>query len=103
MSTVPEGAVVDISGGCRINCLAVPRASRNALSAWHDNRLKVALAAPPVDGEANKTLVKFMAEVLKLPKSAVTLSGGETSRRKSVAVSGMSAEQVSAILSELVK
>ncbi|MBE6369700.1 MAG: DUF167 domain-containing protein [Lentisphaerae bacterium] len=103
MSNIPEGAICDCPGGCRINCLATPRASRNALSAWHDNRLKVALAAPPVDGEANKTLVKFMAEVLKVPKSAVSMAGGESSRRKVLAVSGISAAKVAEILSELVK
>ena len=103
MSTPPDGAVTASGSGCVINCLATPRASRNALTAWHDNRLKVALAAPPVDGEANKTLVKFMAEVLKVPKSAVSMAGGESSRRKVLAVSGISAAKVAEILSELVK
>ena len=103
MSQVPEGAVCSGSGGCLIHCLATPRASRNALTAWHDNRLKVALAAPPVDGEANKTLLKFMAEVLQVPKSAVTVASGATGRRKTLAVSGMTADEAKKILSELVK
>ena len=102
MSNVPEGAVTAINGGCVINCLATPRASRNALSAWHDGRLKIALAAPPVDGEANKTLVKFMAEVLQVPKSAVSVASGLTGRRKAVAVSGLDSEKAKKILSELV-
>ena len=103
MSKVPEGAVVASGSGCVINCLATPRASRNALTAWHDGRLKVALAAPPVDGEANKTLVKFMAEVLQVPKSSVTVAGGATGRRKAIAVINMSAAEVSKILAEAVK
>ena len=103
MSQVPEGAVCSGSGGCLIHCLATPRASRNALTAWHDNRLKVALAAPPVDGEANKTLVKFMAEVLQVPKSSVSVASGLTGRRKSVAISNLSAEAAIKILSDLVK
>ena len=103
MSNVPDGAVTASTHGCLINCFATPRASRNALVAWHDGRLKIALAAPPVDGEANKTLVKFMAEVLKVPKSAVSMAGGESSRRKVLAVSGISAAKVAEILSELVK
>ena len=102
MSTPPDGAVTASGSGCVINCLATPRASRNALTAWHDNRLKVALAAPPVDGEANKTLVKFMAEVLQVPKSSVSVASGLTGRRKAVAVSGLTVEAVKNILSNMV-
>jgi uncharacterized protein (TIGR00251 family) len=65
--------------------------------------LKVALAAPPVDGEANKTLVRFMAEVLKVPKSSVSVESGLTGRRKAVAVSGLPANEAIKILSEMVK
>ena len=104
MTAIPGGAITENgSGGCLISCLATPRASRNALCAWHDGRLKVALAAPPVDGEANKTLVKFMAEVLNVPKSTVSVSSGATGRRKVVAVSSMSAAEVAAILEKIVK
>ena len=102
MSTPPAGAISSSGNGCVINCLATPRASRNALTAWHDGRLKIALAAPPVDGEANKTLVKFMAEVLQVPKSAVSVTSGLTGRRKAVAVSGLAAEDAIKILSELI-
>lgn len=103
MSNPPAGAVNAAGSGCVINCLATPRASRNALAAWHDGRLKVALAAPPVDGEANKTLVKFMAEVLGVPKSSVSVASGLTGRRKAVAVSGLSADDAIKILSDMVK
>ena len=104
MSVVPDGAIVgNASGGCQISCFATPRSSRNALVAWHDGRLKVALAAPPVDGEANKTLMKFMAEVLGVPKNSVSVASGATGRRKVVAVDGLSCEAASARLAELVK
>ncbi len=102
MSNVPDGAVTASTHGCLINCFATPRASRNALVAWHDGRLKIALAAPPVDGEANKTLVKFIAEVMKVPKSAVSVTNGMTGRRKTVAVCGVSLEYAVKILSEQV-
>ena len=103
MSNVPAGAVSTVAGGCVINCLATPRASRNALVAWHDGRLKIALAAPPVDGEANKTLVKFISEVLQVPKRSVSVTSGLTGRRKAVTVSGLTADAATKILSELVK
>lgn len=104
MAAIPAGAVTDNgSGGCLISCLATPRASRNALVAWHDNRLKIALAAPPVDGEANKTLVKFIAGVLNVPKSSVTVASGATGRRKVVEVCALSAHAACDILKDIVK
>ena len=104
MSAIPEGAVSSNGAdGCLISCLATPRASRNALCGWHDGRLKVALAAPPVDGEANKTLVKFMAETLNLSKSSVSIASGATGRRKSVAVKGITPDEVKNILSRLIQ
>ncbi len=103
MSVMLPEAIVPCANGCLIHCLATPRASRNALCAWHDGRLKVALAAPPVDGEANKTLIKFMADVLNVPKSTLSIVSGETNRRKTVAVSTRSAEEVALILTELIK
>jgi uncharacterized protein (TIGR00251 family) len=59
--------------------------------------LKIRLAAPPVDGKANAALLKFVAETLRLPKSAVTLKSGQTSRRKVLEVIGAEAEQVAAL------
>ena len=103
MNAVPEGAVTPSSDGAVIHCFATPRASRNAVVAWHDGRLKVALAAPPVDGEANKTLVKFMAETLNLPKSSVAIASGAAGRRKSVAVKGITPDEVQNILSRLIQ
>ena len=102
MSAIPEGAINSNGrGGCLISTLATPRASRNALAAWHDGRLKVALAAPPVDGEANKVLVRFMAEILGVPKSAVSVASGLTGRRKVVEVSALSVESAKDILQKI--
>ena len=104
VSVIPDGAIVGTaSGGCLISCFATPRSSRNALVAWHDGRLKVALAAPPVDGEANKTLTKFIAEVLGVPKNSVSVASGATGRRKVVEVAGLSCEAAAAKLAGLVK
>ena len=99
MEPVPDGAVTSQGNDtCLISCLATPRASRNALCNWHDGRLKVALAAPPVDGEANKVLVKFMAGVLNVNKSSVEVINGLTGRRKVVAVKGLSVQEVKDML-----
>ena len=67
-----------------------PGAKRTEFAGLHGDALKIRLAAPPVDGKANEALIKFVAETLKLPKSAVTLKSGQTSRRKVLEISGSS-------------
>jgi uncharacterized protein (TIGR00251 family) len=66
-----------------------PRASRNELAGRHGDALKVRLAAPPVDGAANEALVRFLAERLDVPRSAVRLQAGATARTKVLAVTGI--------------
>jgi uncharacterized protein (TIGR00251 family) len=59
-----------------------PGARKTEVAGVHGDALKIRLAAPPVDGKANAALVEFVAQRLGLPKSAVRLVGGQTSRRK---------------------
>ena len=61
-----------------------PRASRNAIVGWHGDALKVALTAPPVDGEANAALQAYLAKALGLKKAQVSLAQGQSSRHKLV-------------------
>jgi uncharacterized protein (TIGR00251 family) len=78
--------------------LVQPRASRSRVVGEHDGRLKVQLAAPPVDGEANAALVELLCERLKVRKADVTLLDGHTGRKKRVAVSGVDARAVEAVI-----
>ncbi len=78
--------------------LAVPRASRSKVAGVHDGRLKVQLAAPPADGEANAALLALLAELLGARRSSVTLTAGHASRKKRVRVEGASAAAVLALL-----
>ena len=72
-----------------------PGAKKTEFAGLHGDALKIRLAAPPVDGKANEALVKFVAEALSLPKSAVTLKSGQTSRRKVLEIVGAEASVVS--------
>ena len=60
----------------------------------HDGRIKIALAAPPVDGKANQALVAFLANVLDVARAQITLASGASGRRKRVAVEGLDAPSV---------
>ena len=74
-----------------------PGAKKTEFAGLHGDALKIRLAAPPVDGKANEALVKFLAEVLHLPKSAVTLKSGQTSRRKVLEVSGATTASIAGL------
>ena len=56
----------------------------------HDGRLKLALAAPPVDGKANKALVAFVASSMGVSRPEVQVVSGDAARRKRVFVSNLS-------------
>lgn len=71
-----------------------PRASRNAIVGEMGDALKIALSAPPVEGKANEACIEFVANLLKVPRSSVTIASGETSRNKVVRIAGMRASEV---------
>jgi hypothetical protein len=82
-----------------VEVLVVPRASRTELTGWgEDGRLRIRLAAPPVEGKANRALLKFLAGKIGVPSGKLRVSRGESSRRKTVAVSGVPAAAVEAAL-----
>jgi uncharacterized protein (TIGR00251 family) len=82
------------SGGVELDLVVQPRASRSVVVGIHDGRLKVSLAAPPVDGEANDALVEFLSSLVRLPKRAVRVVRGESGRRKTVALEGAAADAI---------
>lgn len=72
-----------------VDVVVVPRAPRTQIDGEHDGRLRVRLAAPPVDGAANDTLLAFLARRCDLPVRAASLMSGRTSRRKRVRLVGV--------------
>ena len=87
--------VIEEKGGCVLLRVRVqPRASRNAIRVEPDGRIRVALTAPPADGTANASLCSFLAKILSIPKTAVSLSKGERSRDKVLCLANMAADEV---------
>jgi uncharacterized protein (TIGR00251 family) len=66
--------------------LVQPRSSRNMIAGIQDDALKIKLTAPPVEGAANKMCVSFIAKCLGIPKSAVDIRTGLTSRKKRILI-----------------
>lgn len=65
---------------------AQPRASRDEIAGRHGDALKIRIAAPPVDGEANDALCRFLAKACGVPRGAVSVESGESGRAKTVRV-----------------
>ena len=71
-----------------------PRARRNAIVGEFGDALKLALTAPPVDGQANRACIEFFAEALNLPRSSLRIASGQTSRNKVIRVNGITAAEL---------
>jgi len=72
----------------------VPRASRSEVVGEQEGRLKIRIAAPPVDGAANSEVVRLLAKVLDVPRSAVQILSGEASRTKRISVAGLNPDKL---------
>ena len=75
-----------------------PRASKDEVTGEMGGALKVRLRAPAMEGRANEALVEFLAELLKTPRSAVSILSGERSRVKRIEIRGVTRQQVLSLL-----
>ncbi len=88
----------NLHDGKKGSALAVrvtPRASRNEIvELLDDGTIKIRIAAPPSDNEANETLIEFLSEILGIPKSRLDIVAGVAGRDKLIAVVDMDTETV---------
>ena len=86
----------NLHSGQKGSALAVrvtPRASRNEIvEVLDDGTIKVRIAAPPADEEANTALIEFLAEILGVPKSRLDIVAGAAGRDKLISVVDMDVE-----------
>ncbi len=69
-----------------LNVKVQPRASRDELGEVLDDRLKIRITAPPVEGKANAHLLKYLATLFKVPRSRIHILSGERGRDKRLAI-----------------
>jgi uncharacterized protein len=86
--------IAEKDGRVRFAVRVQPRASRNELVGMHGDALKIRLTAPPVDGAANDKLVIFLSELFAVSRNSVMIVGGETSRSKTIEISGITEHAV---------
>jgi uncharacterized protein len=84
----------EASGGITFSVRIHPRARKDAITGKLGDALKVSLTAPPVGGKANEACIEFFANLLKVPRSSVTIAAGQTSRNKVIRVAGLTVQQV---------
>lgn len=78
----------------RISLQVYPNAARNKIADVVDGVWQVKVAAPPVEGKANRELITFLSRRLGVRKSALTLVTGHTGRAKTVSISGLSQAEI---------
>lgn len=86
----------------RLQLRVVPNAAHDEYLGLMDDGVthRIKLSAPPVDGKANKALMRFLLNTLHLPSGSVTLCAGTRSRNKVVEIDGPDAESVARLLNE---
>jgi uncharacterized protein (TIGR00251 family) len=75
-----------------------PRARHDRVAGILGEAVKLELTSPPVDGKANEACIRFLADLLRVPRSSVTIAAGATSRNKVVRIVGITAEQVERVI-----
>jgi hypothetical protein len=92
--------ITEKDGGVTVDIVVKPRSSREGVGPVQGDRLIVAVNAPPVDGKANEAVVRVLAETFKVARSAVAIVRGETGRKKTVRIQGISAAAITRAIGE---
>ena len=79
----------------RLTVKVHPRARRSAVTGRLGDAWKLDLTAPPVEGKANEECVRFLAELVGVPRARVRIVAGLTSRTKVVEIEGVTEEEFS--------
>jgi len=91
--------ITEKDGRITFEVRVVPRAARTELAGEMGDAVKVRVSSPPVDGTANAELIKFLAKILGVAKADVQIVSGQTSKTKRVQITGVTAEQLTKIIS----
>ncbi len=87
-----------LPSGVSIAIQVQPRSGSNKIRGIHDGRLKLAVDAAPVDGEATKQCLRYLAEIFSVANSRVKLLSGGQSRKKLVLIEGVTADDCHRVL-----
>jgi uncharacterized protein len=80
--------------GSLLSVVVIPRARKSSIAQLADGTLQVRVGAPPVDGAANTALLRFLADILDVPRSKLAITSGASSRRKRLSVAGVAPDEL---------
>jgi uncharacterized protein (TIGR00251 family) len=95
-----EKCAVERPEGVEIRIHIQPRASKTEIVGLHGEAVKIRIAAPPVDGQANTELFRFLARQLGVPQQYVQIISGVSSRQKRVFIKGKTLTEIGAYLAK---
>jgi uncharacterized protein (TIGR00251 family) len=95
----PDIKIRKKADGIIIQVKVVPRSSKTMIDGIYHGVLKIRLTSPPVDNAANRDLIAFLSQKLKVPKSAVKIIGGAKSREKRLALTGVEKSDILNLIS----
>ena len=79
--------------GILLNVKVIPRASKNEIKECINGALKLKIKSPPVEGKANREIVKYFSKILGVSKNSVEILKGETSSHKLIFISNITKEK----------
>ncbi len=96
-----------VADGVTLAVRAQPGARRTAIAGIYGEgqaaQLKIAVQSPPLEGRANGALVAFLAEMFELPKNAIKLLSGESSRSKVFLLRGVTLARATVVLAQQIE
>ena len=92
--TGPAPGLRPSAAGVVVDVRVIPRSSRAGVGGVRDGRLVVRVTAAPVDDAANDAVVRALAEALEIPRRAVRITAGATSKNKAIEISGVDAATI---------
>ena len=85
--------IKEYKDGIQFSGLIHPRSANNKICGLQDEYLKIHITSPPVDGNANKMCVKFLAKILSVSQSKITIVSGQNGRKKIIRIDGMNTSE----------
>jgi uncharacterized protein (TIGR00251 family) len=88
---------------CRLNIFLKPNSNKNKIELDNNDVIKVWVKSPPQEGKANCELIEFLSNLLKIPKSYISIKVGTASKRKIIEITGKNKEEILEILKDTSK
>jgi uncharacterized protein (TIGR00251 family) len=86
------------SDGITFTLRVVPRSSRCEITGIQNEALKLKITAPPVEGKANEECIRFLSDKLGIKRNRITIKAGHKSKNKTIAISGITKEDLESII-----